>query len=118
MDNNKVLKKISIAMNLRHEDVREIFHIAGEELSVSQTGALLVNPNNKNFKALPEEGLETFLGGLITYSRGPKSAPNTVPIGLTNLVYLLGERGQEDALQALSALTEDVLSQVREQLKD
>lgn len=118
MDNNKVLKKISIAMNLRHEDVREIFHIGGSELSVSQTGALLVNPSNKNFKALSDEAFEIFLDGMITYSRGPKTAPNTVPIALTNLIYLLGERGQEDALQALSAAAEDVLSQVREQLKD
>ena len=38
--------------------------------------------------------------------------------GETYLVYLLGEKGQEDALQALSALAEDVLSQVREQLED
>ena len=118
MDNNKVLKKMAIAMNLRHEDVREIFHIGGTELSVSQSGALLVNPNNKNFQALSEEGLESFMDGLITYSRGPKGSPNIVPLAVANLVYFLGEKGREDALVALSKLVEDVLSQIREQLAE
>ncbi len=118
MDNNTVLKKISIAMNLRHEDIREIFHIGGEELSISQTGALLVNPANKNFNQLSEERLEIFFNGLITYSRGPKNSPNAFPLALTNLIYLLGEKGQESALEALRALIEDVLSQLRAQLED
>ena len=118
MDNNKVLKKITIAMNLRNEDVREIFHIGGLELSVSQTGAFLVSDTNKNFKALSDEVLENFMDGLITYSRGAKNAPNFVPLALANLVYLLGEKGNQEALEALASLVEDVLSQLREQLEE
>ena len=118
VENNKVLKKITIAMNLRNEDVREILHIGGSELSISQTGAFLVSETNKNFKEMPDEALETFMEGLITYSRGAKSSPNFVPLALANLVYLLGERGNEDALQALSNLVGDVLSQLREQVAE
>ena len=117
MDNNKVLKKMTIAMNLRNEDVREIFHIGGVELSVSQTGAFLVSDTNKNFKALSDEVLEQFTDGLITYSRGAKNAPNFVPLALANLVYLLGERGNQEALEALAGLVEDVLGTLVQKLR-
>ncbi len=116
MENNKILKKIVIAMNLRHEDVREVFHLGGLELSISQTGAFLVSPSNKNFQSLSLEKLESFLNGMIIYSRGPKNAPNIIPMALANLVYWLGENGQIDALEALNELLSDVVSQVRKQL--
>lgn len=116
MELNTVLKKVTIAMNLRNEDVREIFHLGGEELSTSQTGALLVNASNKNFKLLSEERLEVFFNGLILYSRGPKENPNAMPMALINLIYLLGEKGQLEALESLRELTSDVLAQVEEQL--
>lgn len=103
-------------MNLRNEDVREILHIGGQELSVSQTGAILVSETNKNFKALSDDLLEAFMDGLITYSRGPKSSPNMVPLALANLVYLLGEKGNQEALEALGGLVEDVVTQLGEQL--
>ena len=118
VDNNKVLKKITIAMNLRNEDVREILHIGGQELSISQTGAVLVSEPNKNFKILSDELLEAFMEGLITYSRGPKNVPNLIPLALANLVYLLGERGNQEALEALGGLVEDVVTQLTEQLEE
>ena len=118
VDNNKVLKKITIAMNLRNEDTREIFHIGGHELSISPTGAFLVSETNKNFKPLSDDLLTAFMDGLITYSRGAKNAPNFVPLALANIVYLLGEKGNTEALEALAGLVEDVLSQLREQLEE
>ena len=118
MDNNQILKKLSIALNLRHEDVREVFHLGGHELSTSQTGARMVNPTNKNFKALGDQELEAFLNGLITYSRGPKNAPNMVPLAIVNTVYSLGERGHVEALDNLGGLVEDLLEQVHAQLAD
>ena len=118
MDNNQILKKLSIALNLRHEDVREVFHLGGRDLSTSQTGARMVNPSNKNFKALDDEELETFLNGLITYSRGPKNAPNMVPLAIVNTVYSLGERGHTEALDSLGGLVEDLLEQIHAQLAD
>ena len=118
MDNNLTLKKISIAMNLRHEDVREIFHLGGKELSTSQTGARMVNPSNKNFKAVSDEECETFLNGLITYSRGAKNAPTILPLAIVNTVYSLGERGHVEALDSLGGLVEDLLEQVQTQLAE
>ena len=56
--------------------------------------------------------------GLITYSRGPKNAPNFIPLALANLVYLLGERGNQEALEALGGLVEDVVTQLAEQLEE
>ena len=102
-------------MHLRHEDVREIFALGGETLSVSQTGALLVNPKNKNFEALTDEKLEVFMNALITYSRGSKSEPHLLSMALTNNVYWLAEQGNEDALHALGVLLDDVLLQINEQ---
>ena len=118
MDNNQILKKLSIALNLRHEDVREVLHLGGQDLSTSQTGARMVNPNNKNFKAVGDDELEAFLNGLITYSRGPKNAPNMVPLAIVNTVYSLGERGHTEALDNLGGLVEDVLEQIQTQLAD
>ena len=118
MDNNQILKKLSIALNLRHEDVREVLHLGGHDLSTSQTGARMVNPNNKNFKAFGDDELEAFLNGLITYSRGPKNAPNMVPLAIVNTIYSLGERGHVEALDSLGGLVEDVLEQIQSQLAD
>ena len=118
MDNNQILKKISIALNLRHEDVREVFHLGGRELSTSQTGARMVNPNNKNFKAVSDEECESFLNGLITYSRGAKNAPTVLPLAIVNTVYSLAERGHVEALDSLGGLVEDLLEQVHGQLAE
>ncbi|MEE2960293.1 MAG: DUF1456 family protein [Myxococcota bacterium] len=118
MDNNQILKKLSIALSLRREDVREIFHIGGKEFSNSQTGNLLVSAGHKNFSAVSDEDLSRFLDGLITYSRGPKDHPQMVPLAIVNTVYDLGERGNVEALQSMMELVDDVLGQVEEQISD
>ena len=114
MTPGQILKKLVISLGLRHEDIREIFHLSGKELSSSQVRAWMSGKNHKNHQGLSMEELGTFLDGFITYSRGPKDAPSVLPLAITNLIYRLGEEGRLDALEHLLALVQDLIQQVAE----
>lgn len=118
MTPGKILKKLVISLGLRHEDIREIFHLNGQELSSSQIRAWMSGSSHKNHQSLSSEQLEDFLNGFITYSRGPKDNPSVVPLAVTNLIYRLGEEGRIEALHSLSDLLQDLLQQVNDALED
>lgn len=118
MTPGQILKKLVISLGLRHEDIREIFHLNGQELSSSQVRAWMSGKAHKNHQGLSLDQLESFLDGFITYSRGPKDNPSVVPLAVTNLIYRLGEEGRVEALEHLSALLEDLIQQVNAALDD
>ena len=98
MNNNEILKKITIAHNLRRSDTLEIFETAGMMYSYNQVGAFMLKPGNRKFVKLDDESLEAFLDKLIIYSRGNKDQPLIPPRVVMNSIINLAERDMEDAL--------------------
>ena len=97
MTNNEILKKITIAHNLRRSDVLEILETAGYMFSYNQVGAFLLKPDNRKFVELEDEILEAFLDKLIIYSRGTKEQPQIPPRSILNSILNLAERDLEEA---------------------
>ena len=104
MDNNRILKKIVIANNLKHFEVQEVFALGGLECSSSRIKALLAGRGNKNHESLDDEQLEQFLNGLIVYARGPLDEPDMLPRGVENYLIGLVESGNRTALEEVAAL--------------
>ena len=70
--NNLILRKIKIALNLKSEDMLNIFHCAGVNVSVSELRSLFRKPGHKNYKECLDSYLRNFLKGLTIYYRGNK----------------------------------------------
>lgn len=104
MDNNRILKKIIIANNLRHFEVQEVFALGGLECSSSRIKGFLAGGKNKNHERLTDEQLEQFLNGLIIYARGPLDEPDMLPRGVENYLIGLVESGNRAAIEEVAAL--------------
>jgi len=107
MKNNTILKKISIAQNLRHFEMKEIFELGGLKLSSSQIKAYMAGPSNKNYEKISSEDFESFLNGMIVFSRGEKDEPNIIPRAIEHYILGLMQAGESDALAELRCLVED-----------
>ena len=112
MNNNVVLKKITIAMSLHHDVVREVFFLGGLELSVRQASAFLVGAENKNYKELDDAMFEAFLEGLILFSRGPSDDPEVLPMVLGNVVEGLVAQKKTAAIEALKEMVDEVYEEL------
>jgi uncharacterized protein YehS (DUF1456 family) len=104
MDNNRILKKIIIANNLKHFEVQEVFALGGLECSSSRIKSYLAGGKNKNHERLTDEQLEQFLNGLIIYARGPLDEPDMLPRGVENYLIGLVESGNLAAIEEVTAL--------------
>jgi len=70
-DNNTILKKIRIALNLQAEELDDIFETAGLSFSRHEISAMFRKPGHKHFKKCTDEMLMALLQGLrIWASRG------------------------------------------------
>ena len=98
LSNNEILKKITIAQNLRRGDVQQIFELAGHMLSFNQVGAYLLSPDNRKYMPLSHDLLSDFLDKNITYSRGTKEQPLIPPKAIQNVILDLAERDNIDGL--------------------
>jgi hypothetical protein len=107
MTNNNILKKITIANNLKHYEVKECFELGGFELSSSRIKAFMAGSQNKNHEQLSDELFEGFLNGFIVYSRGSVDEPNLLPHTVENYIIGLIEAGNEEALEEIRCLIED-----------
>ncbi len=107
MTNNNVLKKIAIANNLRHFEIKEIFELGGFAFSSSQIKAFMAGAKNKNYEKLSDEHLEGFLNGLIIYSRGTLDEPALLPRLIENFIIGLIEKENLDALEEIRCLIDD-----------
>ena len=108
MTNNNIFKKICIANNLRHFEIRDIFGLAGFELSSSRIKAFMAGSQNKNYEKLSDEYLEGFLNGFIIYSRGPLDEPTALPRTIENAIIRLIDDGNMAAIEEIRSLLEDV----------
>jgi uncharacterized protein YehS (DUF1456 family) len=110
MDNNRILKKIIIANNLRHFEVQEVFALGGLQCSSSRIKGFLAGSRHKNHERLSDEVLEQFLNGLIIYARGQLDEPEMLPRAIENYLIGLVESGNHAALDEIDALIADARS--------
>ncbi len=64
LTNNRILKKLRIALELKESETEIIFGLADVELSKQQLASLFRKEGHKNFKACSDELLMAFLEGL------------------------------------------------------
>ncbi len=107
MNNNSVLKKMAIASNLKHFEIKEIFELGGLALSSSQIKSYMAGSQHRNYEKLNDEGLERFLNGFITYSRGPKDESYPLPRIVENHIIGLIESGNIAAIEEIRSLLDD-----------
>ena len=107
MKNNSIIKKISIANNLKHFEIKEIFELGGFEFSSSQIKAFMAGSQNKNHEKLSDEQFEGFLNGFILYSRGTLEDPTLLPRTIENFIICLIEAGNAAAIDEIRCLIED-----------
>ncbi|MCM8540215.1 MAG: DUF1456 family protein [Lentisphaeraceae bacterium] len=99
MTNNEILKKITIAHNLRRKDALEVFEMAGLMYGYNQVGNFLLKPDNRRYVELEQEDLTKFLDALIVYSRGSLEQPQIPARSILNYILNLAERDEEEALE-------------------
>ena len=107
MTNNNILKKITIANNLKHYEVKECFELGGFELSSSRIKAFMAGSQNKNHEKLNDEMFEGFLNGFIIYSRGSVDEPNLLPRTVENYIIGLVETESVEAIEEIRCLIDD-----------
>jgi len=104
MTNNNILKKIAIANQLKHFEIKEIFELGGFELSSSRIKAFMAGSKHKNYEKLSDEMFEGFLNGLIIYLRGSLDEPELLPRGVESYIIGLIESGNSAAIEEIRSL--------------
>ena len=69
LNNNLILRKIHIALELKDSDMIRILDAGGMEISKSELSALFRKPGHRNFVYCRDQLLRKFLSGLATISR-------------------------------------------------
>ncbi len=64
LNNNLILKKLTIALNLKSDDVLEILELAGFKLGKHELSAFFRKPDNKHFRECKDQVLRNFLKGV------------------------------------------------------
>ena len=72
MSNNMVLKKLRIALNLKEEDMFEMFKRAEFSITKPELSALFRKPGSKNYKVCGDQILKKFLHGVTVFFRPPE----------------------------------------------
>jgi uncharacterized protein YehS (DUF1456 family) len=72
MNNNDILKKLRIALELKDTDIIEILKLADFEISKTEINAIFRKEGHRNYKECGDQLLRRFLNGLITKKRGTR----------------------------------------------
>ena len=64
LNNNIILRKLKIALNLKDEDMIEIFDLADMRISKHEISAFFRNPTQNQFRPCKDQFLRNFLHGL------------------------------------------------------
>ena len=73
LNNNAILKKLRIALDLKEEDMLAVMKLAGVKISKSELSALFRNKEHKHYKECGDQFLRNFLQGLTVEKRGINS---------------------------------------------
>lgn len=74
MNNNDVMKKLRVALELRDDDIVEILKLADFAVTKTELSAIFRKDDHPNFKPCGDQLLRNFLNGLVIYKRGEKTA--------------------------------------------
>jgi uncharacterized protein YehS (DUF1456 family) len=69
LNNNAILKKLRIALDLKEDEMLSILQLAGVSISKSELSALFRNKGHKHFKECGDQFLRNFLQGLTIRNR-------------------------------------------------
>lgn len=64
INNNIVFRKLKIALNLKDEDILDIFDLADMRLSKHELSAFFRNPNQSQYRPCKDQFLRNFLQGM------------------------------------------------------
>ena len=72
MNNNDILKKLRVALQLRDDEIVEILKLVDFPITTSELGAFFRREDHPNYKECGDQILRNFLNGLVIHLRGPK----------------------------------------------
>lgn len=64
LNNNQILRKLKIALQLRDEDLQLIYKLAEVEISKHEINAFFRNPEHEQYRLCKDQYLRSFLKGL------------------------------------------------------
>ena len=64
LNNNIILRKLKIALNLQNDDILNIFRLVDVSISQHELSAFFRNPNQSQYRACQNQLLRNFLHGL------------------------------------------------------
>lgn len=70
LNNNIILRKLKIALNLRDEDIMEILKLVDFKISKHELSALFRRPDHQHYRPCKDQFLRNFLTGLQMKYRG------------------------------------------------
>ncbi|MGI2259299.1 DUF1456 family protein [Shewanella sp. GXUN23E] len=70
LNNNLILRKLRIALELKDDDMVEVLKLANFRISKGEISALFRNPDHKNYKVCGDQLLRNFIKGLSVKLRG------------------------------------------------
>jgi uncharacterized protein YehS (DUF1456 family) len=73
LNNNAILKKLRIALDLKEDDMLAVMGLAGVKISKAELSALFRNKGHKHFKECGDQFLRNFLQGLTIRNRNVTS---------------------------------------------
>jgi len=72
LNNNIILRKIKIALNLKDEDILDIYELVGFNVSRHELSAFFRNPMQKQYRLCKDQFLRNFLYGMEKKYHGKK----------------------------------------------
>ncbi len=75
MNNNDVLKKLRVALQLRDEQIVEILELVNFRISKGEIGNFCRSEEHEKFVECGDQVIRNFLNGLVIYLRGTKENP-------------------------------------------
>ena len=70
MDNNDIMKKLRVALQLRNEDISAICALVGFKITPSELTAIFRKDDDPRYKTCGDQLLRNFLNGLVIHKRG------------------------------------------------
>ncbi|HAN76482.1 MAG TPA: DUF1456 domain-containing protein [Bacteroidales bacterium] len=74
MNNNDVMKKLRVALQLRDDDIVHILGLVDFRITKTELSGIFRAEDHENFKPCGDQILRNFLNGLIIYKRGEQAA--------------------------------------------
>jgi len=66
LSNNMILRKLKIALNLKTDDILDLFDLTDKKISKHELSAFFRNPNHKSYRPCMDQYLRGFLSALQT----------------------------------------------------